>query len=146
MASDKIIYYDKEFITKFEELKTVLETEDRPKIYQFLLKEFQFIFKLNQYYWKQIAESNAREFLEEEEEIRRELMRPLSHRQYRMIERSFSPWLEEEELVIWSIWDFLHDNDRIYHKKVMSSAEVGGCSMILENVYGCLARTKNNNK
>ena len=69
MASDKIIYYDKEFITKFEELKTVLETEDRPKIYQFLLKEFQFIFKLNQYYWKQIAESNAREFLEEEEEI-----------------------------------------------------------------------------
>jgi len=140
MVSDKIIYYDREFIKKFEELKVLLETEDRQKIYQFLLKEFQFIFKLNQYYWKQIAESNAREFLEEEEEIRQELMRPLSHRQYRMIERSFSRWLEEENHVIWSIWDFLHDNGRIYQKKVMSSAEVGGCSMILENVYSCLAR------
>ena len=140
MASDKIIYYDREFIKKFEELKALLETEDRQQIYQFLLKEFQFIFKLNQYYWKQIAESNAQEFLEEEEEIRQELMRPLSHRQYRMIERSFSRWLEEEDHVIWSIWDFLHDNDRIYQKKVMSSAEVGGCSMILENVYSCLAR------
>ena len=140
MASDKIIYYDREFIKKFEELKALLETGDRQQIYQFLLKEFQFIFKLNQYYWKQIAENNAREFLEEEEEIRQELMRPLSHRQYRMVERSFSRWLEEEDHVIWSIWDFLHDNDRIYHKKVMSSAEVGGCSMILENVYSCLAR------
>ena len=140
MASDKIIYYDREFIKKFEELKALLETGDRQQIYQFLLKEFQFIFKLNQYYWKQIAESNAQEFLEEEEEIRQELMRPLSHRHYRMIERSFSRWLEEEDHVIWSIWDFLHDNDRIYQKKVMSSAEVGGCSMILENVYSCLAR------
>ena len=140
MATDKIIYYDKEFIKKFEELKALLEAEDRQQIYQFLLKEFQFIFKLNQYYWKQIAESNAQEFLEEKEEIRQELMRPLSHRQYRMIERSFSPWLEEEDHVIWSIWDFLHDNGRIYHKKVMSSAEVAGCSMILENVYCCLAR------
>ena len=146
MEKDIIIYYDNEFIKKFEELKTLLEDEDRPKIYQFLLNEFQFIFKLNQYYWKQIAESNAQEFADADDEIKQELMRPLSHRQYRMIERSFSPWREEEELVIWSIWDFLHDNGQIYHKKAMSSAEVGGCSMILENVYGCLARTKNNNK
>ena len=146
MEKDIIIYYDNEFIKKFEELKTLLEDEDRPKIYQFLLKEFQFIFKLNQYYWKQIAESNAREFADADDEMKQELMRPLSYRQYRMIERSFSPWREEEELVIWSIWDFLHDNGRIYHKKAMSSAEVGGCSMILENVYCCLARTKNNNK
>ena len=142
MGKDIIIYYDSGFIKKFEELKTLLEDKDKLKIYQFLLKEFQFIFKMNQHYWIQIAENNAREFLEEEEEIRQELMRPLSHRQYRMIERSFSRWLEEEDHVIWSIWDFLHDNGRIYHKKAMSSAEVGGCSMILENVYGCLARTK----
>ena len=146
MEKDIIIYYDNEFIKKFEELKTLLEDEDRPKIYQFLLKEFQVIFKLNQYYWKEIAESNAREFADADDDMKQELMRPLSHRQYRMIERSFSPWREEEECVIWSIWDFLHDNGRIYHKKAMSSAEVGGCSMILENVYGCLARTKKNNK
>ena len=142
MEKDIIIYYDNEFIKKFEELKTLLEDEDRPKIYQFLLKEFQVIFKLNQYYWKEIAESNAREFADADDDMKQELMRPLSHRQYRMIERSFSPWREEEECVIWSIWDFLHDNGRIYYKKAMSSAEVGGCSMILENVYGCLARTK----
>ena len=142
MKNDIIIFYDKKFITKFEELKIVLETDNRPKIYQFLLKEFQFVFKINQYYWIQIAEHNARDFLEEEEEIKQELMRPLSHRQYRMIERSFSHWLEEEDHVIWSIWDFLHDNGRIYQKKVMSSAEVAGCSMILENVYCRLAKSK----
>ena len=142
MEKDIIIYYDSEFIKKFEELKTVLEEEGRPRLYQFLLKEFQFIFKLNQYYWKQIVDNNGRDFLEADEEIRHELMRPLSHRQYRMIERSFSRWLEEEDLVLWSIWDFLDDNDRIYQKKVMSPAEVSGCSMILENVYSCLSRKK----
>ena len=104
MEKDIIIYYDSEFIKKFEELKTVLEEEDRPRLYQFLLKEFQFIFKLNQYYWKKIADNNGRDFLEADEEIRHELMRPLSHRQYRMIERSFSRWLEEEDLVLWSIF------------------------------------------
>lgn len=137
--TDIIIYYNEEFIKKFEELKTVLEEEDRPKLYQFLLKEFQFIFILNQYYWKQIADNNGRDFLKADEEIRQELMRPLSYRQYRMIERSFSPWQEEDGCVLWSIWDFLHDNGKIYDKKVMSPAEVSGCSMILENVYSCLA-------
>ena len=146
MEKDIIIYYDKEFIKKFEELRSVLEEEDRPKLYQFLLKEFQFVFKMNQRYWIQIAENNGRDFLEAEEDVRQELMRPLSHRQYRMIERSFSPWLEEEDLVLWSFWDFLQDNDRIYQKKVMSSAEVGGCSMILENVYCCLARIESRKK
>ena len=140
--TDIIIYYNDEFLKKFEELKTVLEEEDRPKLYQFLLKKFQFIFKLNQYYWKQVADRNGRDFLEADEEIRQELMRPLSHRQYRMIERSFSPWLEEEDLLLWSIWDFLYDNGKIYDKKAMSPAEVSGCSMILENVYCCLARNR----
>ena len=146
MEKNIIIYYDEQFIQKFEDLKIMLEAEDRSKLYQFLLKEFQFIFKLNQIYWKQIAENNARDFLEADQEIQQELMRPLSHRQYRMIERSFSPYLEEEEFVLWSIWDFLHDNGRIYQKKAMSSAEVSGCSMILENVYVCLARENKTGK
>ena len=33
---------------------------------------------------------------------------------------------------------FLHDNGRIYEKKVMSIAEVSGCSLVLEEVYRCL--------
>ncbi|MBP5736830.1 MAG: hypothetical protein J6W55_05225 [Acidaminococcaceae bacterium] len=142
MEKNIIIYYDNEFIKNFEELRILLEAGDRPKIYQFLLEKFAFIFKMNQVYWIQIAENNAREFLEADKEIQQELMRPLSHRQYRIIENSFSRFLEEEESVIWSIWDFLHDNGRIYHKKAMSSAEVGGCSIVLENVYCCLARKK----
>ncbi len=144
MEKDIIIYYDSEFIKKFEELKIMLDAEDKPKLYEFLLKEFHFIFKLNQCYWKQIAENNGRDFLEADKEIQQELMRPLSYRQYRMIERSFSRYLEEEGFVLWSIWDFLHDNGRIYQKKAMSAAEVGGCSMILENVYSLLGRTKRN--
>jgi len=139
-VSDKIIHYNAEFICNFEELKTQIEAEDKAKLHRFLIDRFGFIFKINQYYWMPVAEGKARDFDEADAATQRELMRPLSHRQYRMVERSFSRWKEEEELVISSIWDFLHDNGRIYEKKVMSVAEVSGCSMILENVYSCLAR------
>ena len=140
MASDKIVYYDADFISNFEKLKEVIETEDKPYIHRFLIDHFGFIFRLFQYYGKEIAEGKAKDFEEADEDVKRELMRPLSFRQYRMIERSFSRWKEEEWLVIWSIWDFLHDNGRIYEKKVMSAAEVSGCSLVLEEVYCCLAR------
>lgn len=139
-ASDKIIRYDEGFLRNLEELKAQIESGDRPKLYRFLLDHFGYIFRINQYYWIPVAEGSARDFEAADEETKRELMRPLSHRQYRMVERSFSRWKEEEEFVIWSIWDFLNDNDRIYQKKTMSSAEVSGCSMILENVYSCLAK------
>ncbi len=139
MASSNIIYYDSEFIAKFEKLKEMIEAEDRPALYRYLLDNYGYIFKLFQYYAKHIADGNAQDFEEADEEIKRELMRPLSFRQYRLIERSFSKWKHEEGLVIWTIWDFLHDNGRIYEKKAMSSAEVSGCSMILENVYCTLA-------
>lgn len=138
MAADRIIRYDDEFISRFEKLKELIEAEDRPVLYRFLIENFGHIFKLFQYYAKHIAEGDAKDFEEADEETKRELMRPLSYRQYRMIERAFSIWKEEEDLVIWSIWDFLHDNGRIYEKKVMSSAEVSGCSLILEEVYRCL--------
>lgn len=138
MASDTILYYDAEFIRKFEALKPLLEDGDRPAIYAFLLENFGFIFRANQYYAKQIAEGDAQDFEEADEQIHRELMRPLSHRQYRMIERAFLAANDED--ILWSIWDFLHDNNHIYTKKAMSSAEVGGCSLILEQVYCCLAR------
>ena len=140
MPSDVIIYYDEAFISKFEKLQEIIEAEDKPALYRFLIDNFGFIFTMFQYYAKHFAGGDAKPFREADEEIKCELMRPLSYRQYRMIERSFSRWENEEDLVIWSIWDFLHDNGRIYEKKVMSSAEVSGCSMILENVYCCLAR------
>ena len=140
MALDIIVYYDDQFIGKFEKLKELIEAEDRLALYRYLLDNFGYIFKLFQYYAKNIADGDAQDFEEADEEIKRELMRPLSYRQYRMIERSFSRWQAEEDLVIWSIWDFLHDNGRIYGKKAMSSAEISGCSLILENVYCCRAR------
>ena len=140
MASDKIICYDDAFIGKFETLKELIESGDRTTLYRFLLDHFGCIFKLFQYYAKQSEAGSIPDFEQADEETKRELVRPLSYRQYRMVERSFSRWENEEALVIWSIWDFLHDNGRIYEKKAMSSAEVCGCSMILENVYCCLAR------
>ena len=140
MASDIIIYYDDEFINRFDKLKEMIEAGDRPALHRFLIDNFGVIFKMFQYYAKHFSGGDARDLWEMDEEIRRELMRPLSYRQYRLIEISFSRWMDEEDLVIWSIWDFLHDNGQIYGKKAMSSAEVGGCSLILENVYCCLAR------
>ena len=140
MATDKIICYDEEFIAAFEELKERIEAGDRPALYRFLLDRFGWLFPLFQYYARGAAEGGVPEFEEADEAVKRELMRPLSFRQYRLTEGSFSRWEHEEELVIWSIWDFFHDDGRIYEKKVMSSAEVCAGSMILENVYCCLAK------
>lgn len=138
MPSDKIILYDAEFLKRFEELKHHLYDGDRQKLKGFLLENFDFVFKTQQYYAKRIAEGDARDFEEADERIRRELMRPLSHRQYRIIERAFLSY--DEDVVISSLWDFLHDNGRILKKTAMSSAEVGGCSLILEQVHCCLAK------
>ena len=140
MTSDRILYYDDEFIRKFEKLRDVIDAGDRRYLHRFLIDNFGFIFEAFQYYAKQGAEGNVPEFEEADEETKRELMRPLSYRQYRMIERAFSVLEEEEELVIASVWDFLHDNGRIYQKRVMSPAEVSGCSLILEQVFCCLAQ------
>ena len=139
MASDKIIYYDNDFIGKFEKLKEVIETGDASFLHQYLIDNFGFIFRTFQYYAKQIAEGTAQDFKEADEATKYELMRPLSYRQYRMIERAFSVSEEEKENAVCSIWDFLHDYGRIYEKKVMSTAEVSGCSLILEQVYCILA-------
>ena len=137
--SDKIVYYDETFMEKFNKLGKLLEEKDWRKLYDFLLEEFGFIFKLQQYYGKYIIDGTAKDFEEADEDVRRELMRPLSHRQYRMTERAFNYYREFQDEVVWAIWDFLHDNDRIYEKKVMSAAEVGCCSLILERVYICLS-------
>jgi len=144
MASEKIIRYDGDFIKKFEELKTVLEEGSKPELYAFLLEKFQYLFRIYQYYAMQIAEGDAQDFEEADEETRSELMRPLSHRQYRMIETAFLA--DDEEDLLSSIWNFLDDCGRIYHKKVMSSAEISGFSLILEQVYCCLAKITNRNR
>lgn len=139
MASDKIIRYDKEFIANFEKLSEMIEAGDHKALHRFLIDHFGFIFKVFQDYAREEADGGVQDFEDADEETKRQLMRPLSFRQYRMIERSFSIWENEKDLVIWSIWDFLHDNGRIYDKKIMSSAEVCGCSLILEEVYRCVA-------
>ncbi|MBR2805152.1 MAG: hypothetical protein IKE18_00055 [Oscillospiraceae bacterium] len=139
MEPSRIVRYDADFIAKFEKLGEVLEDGDKPAIYRYLLDNFQFLFTLFQSYAKEDQDGGVKAFEGVDEETKRELMRPLSYRQYRLVEGSFSRWAEEEDLVISSIWDFLHDNGRIYEKKVMSSAEIDGGSMILENVYSCLS-------
>lgn len=143
MASDRIIYYDDGFIRKFEKLRDVIDAGDAPSLHRYLIDDFGFIFSVFQYYARKIAEGGAQDFEDADEETKRELMRPLSYRQYRMIERAFSACAEEREDVIGSIWDFLYDNGRIYDKKVMSPAEVSGCALILEQVYCALAGRQN---
>lgn len=141
MATDMIIRYDDEFIGKVEKLQDYLDIEakDYPVMHRFLIDNFGYLFQVFQYYSKQIAEGDAKDLEEADEDCKRELMRPLSYRQYEMIGRSFSIWEEEKSHVISSLWDYLYDNGRIYKKKVMSSAEVCGFSLILMNVYRCLA-------
>ena len=140
--SDHIIRYDEAFIADFEKLYEMIEAGDEGALHRFLIDRFSRIFRLFQYYAKEDVAGGVKEFEEVDEETRKELMRPLSHRQYRMIQRSYSRLACERDLIISSIWDFLHDNGRIYEKKVMSVAEVFGASLILEEVYSCLGRVK----
>ena len=139
MAPEWIIRYDEAFMRRFEKLGEMLETADRPALHRFLIDNFGNIFTTFQYYANRIACGDARDFEEEDEETRRELLRPLSYRQYRVIEQSFSVWANEEQYVLSSVWDFLYDEGRIRNKKVMSVAEVDGCALVLEQVYVCLA-------
>jgi hypothetical protein len=135
-----IIRYDEEFMRNFEELQARIDAGDPAALHRFLIDRFGIIFRVCQEQARQAAEGAVPEFDQADEETKRELMRPLSWRQYRKLEISFSRWEEETEDVIASVREFLYDYGRIYQKKVMSSAEVSACSMILENVYCCLDR------
>ena len=140
MMSDKIVYYDDVFLKKFEQLETFLDVKEKdyPLMHRFLIDNFGYLFKVFQYYAKDIAVDGAKDLEDVSEDIKSELLRPLSYRQYEIISRSFSIWENEKDLVISSLYDFLHDNGRIYEKKVMSSAEIGGFAMVLMNVYRVL--------
>lgn len=138
--SDGIVRYDGTFFKKFDALQARIEAEDRPALYRFLLDEFSFLFKLFQDYAKQDDAGGVRDFEEADAKTQRELMRPLSYRQYRMIEQAFLA--AEDADVIGSLWDFLYDDGRVYAKKVMSPAEIDGGSLILEQVYCCLAKDR----
>ena len=138
MEESVFIRYDETFIRRYKELGTLIEEGDKAKLHRFLIENFDCVFKLNQVYWKLAAGGYEQAFTQVGEDVRRELTRPLSHRQYRLVEQAFSA--REEEDIISSVWDFLNDCDRIYEKKVMSAAEVNCFSLILEEVYCCLVR------
>ena len=140
MNSDKFVYYDADFLAKFKKLAEVMEEKDKAVLHRYLIDNFSHIFRVFQYYAREDGSGGVKEFEEVDAAMKRELMRPLSFRQYRMIQRSETWIAEEEDLLISSIWDFLYDNGRIYEKKIMSCAEVAGASLILENVYTALAK------
>ena len=135
MMSDKIVYYDDEFLNKIDMLRELIDEGDHNRLRRFIIDGFGRIFVLFQYYARHFAErDDARDFENADEETKRELMRPLSYRQYRVVERAFSPYREDDDNVIGSIWDFLDDEGRIKQKKAMSVAEVDACSLIYERV------------
>ena len=106
MEPSRIVRYDEDFIAKFEKLGEVLEDGDKPAIYRYLLDNFQFLFTLFQSYAKEDQDGGVKAFEGVDEETKRELMRPLSYRQYRLVEGSFSRWAEEEDLVMKAKDDF----------------------------------------
>ena len=132
-----IIRYDGEFMRLFDALGAALEAGDRAALQRLLIDRFGFLFRACQDYWKRAASGDPGDLEDADDQTRRELLRPLSHRQYRLIQRAFQP--DDDEDVLRSLWDFLHDEERLYGKKVMSPAEVGGFSLILEQAYCCLA-------
>lgn len=142
--ADGIIRYDAEFMRLFDDLGAALEAGDRPALQRLLIDRFGFLFRACQDYWKRAAAGDPGDLGDTDEQTRRELLRPLSHRQYRLIQRACQP--DDDEDVLCSLWDFLHDEERIYDKKAMSPAEVGGFSLILEQAYCCLARREGEEK
>lgn len=131
-----IIPYDEAFLRTMDELVERTDADDPAQLYRFIIDRYKYLFRLVQYYGFHIAPDNARAFDGADADTRRELMRPLSFRQYRMVQRSFSRDTDE---VIRSLWDFLDDEGRIAGKTVMSTAEVCGASLIYEQICCRLA-------
>ena len=132
-----IIYYDAAFYEKLDALGAALESGDPSAVRGVLRAEFDFLFKAAQAYWKQAARGGLLACDEADEVTRRELTRPLSHRQYRKVEQAFQARNDWDALC--AIWDFLDDEGAVRRKTVMSPAEVDGISLILEQAYCRLA-------
>ena len=96
MNSDKFVYYDADFLAKFKKLAEVMEEKDKAVLHRYLIDNFSHIFKVFQYYAREDGNGGVKEFEEADAAMKRELMRPLSFRQYRMIQRS-ETWIAEEE-------------------------------------------------
>lgn len=136
MEADVIVRCDGEFFRRFEALGAMLEAGNRPALYRFLREEFGFLFRACQRGWRQAA--GEWEPAAMDEAARRELLRPLSHRQYRMIEQAFLA--TDDGDVLAALWEFLYDEERLFRRKALSPAEVAGASLILEQAYCRLAR------
>ena len=50
MNSDKFVYYDADFLTKFKKLAEVMEEKDKAVLHRYLIDNFSHIFKVFQYY------------------------------------------------------------------------------------------------
>ncbi|MBP5256063.1 MAG: hypothetical protein J6Z80_03305 [Clostridia bacterium] len=132
VQNDEVLYYDTDFTAKVAKLGELIDSGDRNALRIFIIDTFGKIFRVFQHYANRAAEPEWKDIADGE--TLRELSRPLSLRQYRMIERSFSPFVEYDDDAIRSLWNFLDDYGRIHDKKIMSTSEIFGCSLIYEQV------------
>ena len=138
MENAWIFRYDAEFYRKLDKMEAALASRDRRALKRCVIDDFGCLFRLCQAQARLAAAGAVPEGLTEAE--LHELCRPLSWRQYRMIENSFNPYAAFEDEVLCALREFLSDEGRVRDKTIMSTAEVSGASIIYEQICCALAR------
>ncbi len=120
-----LIKYDDDFLKTHKKLAEILDAGDLKEINTFILENYQKYFKIG----RALAGKSLADVSEED---RKELMRPLSTRQMRMVETLFL--CQELEGALYAYWDFFDDYERIGQKRLMSIAELGVLPIMTERM------------
>ena len=137
MENAWIFPYDAAFYRKLDKLGAALESGDRRALKRCVIDDFGYLFRGCQAQARLARDGAVPEGLSEAQ--LQELCRPLSWRQYRMVENAFGRYRENADEVLCSLWEFLSDEGRVGEKTVMSTAEVSGASIIYEQICIFLA-------
>ena len=128
---DVLISYT-EINRKKDALWRLLENEaSLAVINKFLIDNFRVVFDVNFLIGFKAYDNYKELFGGFDEEMKLELLRPLSRRQSQCAEALFSGFVDAREKIE-RFWDFLDDNERSGGKKYLSVAEIGVLSAIYE--------------
>ena len=132
MNKDDVLISYKDINRKKDALWRLLEEEaSLADINKFLIDNFRVVFDVNFLIGFKAYDNYKKLFKDFDDEVKLELLRPLSRRQSQCAEALFSGFVDAREK-IGRFWDFLDDNERCGTKHYLSVAEIGVLSAIYE--------------
>ena len=132
MNKERILISYEDINRKKDTLGRLLEGEaPMAKINKFLIDNFRVVFDVNFLIGFKEYDNYQEIFEGFDDEVKMELLRPLSRRQSQCFEGMFDRFIEANEKM-GRFWDFLDDNERSAKKKYFSVAEINALSIMYE--------------